>query len=92
MQVVLELLFKSTDEAVILKRQIKSNETALTSVAEHLVKLKIRDIPGEDVEELCAQINSGCKALENASVEGYNYVPQAFDKSILSATLVDVNG
>ena len=70
--------------AIILHRQIKSNETALQSVAEHLAAIKIRDEPGEDVEEVCARIEAGYKALENASGEGHNYMPNEFPKQVLA--------
>ena len=53
-------------------------------MAEHLTAIKIRDEPGEDVEEVCARIEAGYKALENASGEGYNYMPNEFPKQILA--------
>ena len=70
--------------AIILKRQIKSNEVAMTSLASNLVKIRIRDEPGEDVETTCARIKAGYEALQNASGEGYNCVPSDFNKNILN--------
>ena len=57
--------------ALILDRQMQSNESALSSIAANLAKIRIKDEPGEDVEVVCARVEAGYDALVNASGEGY---------------------
>ena len=68
---------------LILKRISATSETAISNVLTQIKSLKIRDIPGEDIEDVVALVQSARNLLVGASTEGYNYMPSDFPKTLL---------
>ena len=70
---------------LILKRLQNSSEQAMENLREQVKNLKIRDLPGENVDDACSLIKAAHAALEAASSEDRNYVPDDFLRTVLSA-------
>ena len=68
---------------LILRRQLSNTETAIRSTVDNLKKLRIRDVEGEDVELVCAEIEAVYNALLHSSGPGRNCVPDDLPRDIL---------
>ena len=68
---------------LILKRISATSETAISNVLTQIKTLKIWDIPGEDIEDVVALVQSARDLLVGALTDGYNYMPSDFPKTVL---------
>ena len=68
---------------LIMSRIQRSNETAMEHLKTQIRNLKVRDIPGEDVEKVVSLIKTTHNTLLNASTPEHNYVPDDFPHIVL---------
>jgi len=69
---------------LILRRIQDVSESAIDHVKQSLVNLKIRDIPGEDVDKVVSLIKSAHALFKSASSSYHSYIPEDFPKMVLN--------
>ena len=70
---------------LILRRLQNSSENAMQNLCEQVKNLKIRDLPGENVDDACSLIKAAHAALQAASADDRNCVPDDFLGTVLKA-------
>ena len=68
---------------LILKKIQDNSESAIKALKTRVTKLKIRDIPGENVDTAVSLIKSQNSTLQSASTAERNYVPDHFPQTVL---------
>ena len=76
---------------LILSRIQNLSKTAVKHLKNKVTSIKIKKVQGENVEIVCSQIKSAYKALEGASTETRNYVPDDFCSSLLDVMQTSSN-
>ena len=69
---------------LILRRIQDVSETAIDHVKQSLSSLRIRDIPGEDVDKVVSLIKSAHSLFKSASSSYHSFIPEDFPKMILT--------
>ena len=67
---------------LILQKLQSSSETALRTLEKKVRDLKIKNVPGEDVDHVISLIKNTYKALVSASTDDRNYVPDDFPQTV----------
>ena len=68
----------------LIIRRIQSNsETAIEHLKKQIKNLKLRDLPGENVDTVVSLIKTTYQALENASTPEHTYIPEDFPQTVL---------
>ena len=70
---------------LVPRRLQNSSESAMQNLREQVKNLKIRDIPGENVDVACSLIKAAHNALVAASSDDRNFVPDDFLGTVLKA-------
>ena len=68
---------------LLLKRIRNSSETAITHLLDQLKKLKISELPGENVDRAVSMVTSTYELLVQASTSQRNYLPDDFPQTVL---------
>ncbi len=68
---------------LLLKKIQDNSESAIESLKARVTRLKLRDIPGENVDTAVSLIRSTYAALESASRSDRNYIPDDFPQTVL---------
>ena len=68
---------------LVLKKIQDNSESAIEALKTRVTKLKIRDIPGENVDTAVSLIKSTYSTLQSASTAERNYVPDDFPQTVL---------
>ena len=68
---------------LILRRIQDVSESAIDHVKKSLMSLKMRDLPGEDVDKVVSLIKSAHALFKSASSSCHSFIPEDFPKMIL---------
>ena len=68
---------------LIIRRIQSSSETAIEHLKKQIKNLKLRDLPGENVDTIVSLIQTTYQALEDASTPEHTYIPTDFPQTIL---------
>jgi hypothetical protein len=68
---------------LILRRIQSNSETAIEHLKKQIKSLRIRDLPGENVDTAVSLIKTTLNALQSASTPEHSYIPEDFPQTVL---------